>query len=311
MKTKFLKIAIPLLAATIFSACIKNKDEELGNAGTDKVKIVEAPRKSLFYSEFSDVKLIHLFSLRRDDASPASASQALSFKVTVSEDSLDAYNDEHGTTYEPLPDSLYSFVSAGATKSGDVYTFNLGSNVAGAEFSIALNGAKWDIAHKYGMYFIITDPAGKTIASGTKEVFTTVEVKNIYDGVYSVEKGNVQRYNSPGVPTVGDVLNGDLAGKPTGGVSLATVSPTTVELSGFTWANGNGVAGIDHLQATVDPVTNQVTMKALGNATLKNMPGKENSYDPDSKTFTLNFHWNPAANAREMTLVLKYSKARE
>ena len=52
-------------------------------------------------------------------------------------------------------------------------------------------------------------------------------------------------------------------------------------------------------------------MKALGNATLKNIPGAVNSYNPATKTFTLNFDWNQTVNPRVVTgLVLKYKSAR-
>ena len=94
-------------------------------------------------------------------------------------------------------------------------------------------------------------------------------------------------------------------------MTLTTYDANTVELVNMQWSNkGGGVGGIDHTLATLDPATNLVSMSSLGNASLKNWPGKENKYDPATKTYTLNFHWNPTANVREMTLVLKYKGPR-
>ena len=49
---------------------------------------------------------------------------------------------------------------------------------------------------------------------------------------------------------------------------------------------GGGVGGVDNFRLYVDPVTNQTTMTALGNASLRNIPGKPNFYDPVTKTLS-------------------------
>jgi hypothetical protein len=137
-----------------------------------------------------------------------------------------------------------------------------------------------------------------------------MNAKNPYDGMYKVIGGQVQRYTAPGAPEVGGSLNGPLAGNQD--VTLTTIDANTVEITGLQWAkgSGSGVAGIDNLRATVDPVTNLVTMRSLGNATLTNWSGKVNRYDPATKTFNLAFDWNQTANRREYEIVLKYDRPR-
>lgn len=134
--------------------------------------------------------------------------------------------------------------------------------------------------------------------------------KNAYDGMYAIGAGStIQRYTAAGVPTANDALNGSLVGNPD--IALASIDPTTVEITYLNWAdNGGRVAGIDRLQAVIDPATNQVTLKSLTNITLKNIAGRDNKYDPATKTFILNFDWNQTTAKRAVSLILSYKTAR-
>ncbi|MNR56285.1 hypothetical protein D3C85_1768300 [compost metagenome] len=51
-------------------------------------------------------------------------------------------------------------------------------------------------------------------------------------------------------------------------------------------------------------------MKSLGTPNLRNTPGKDNKYDPATKTFTLNFDWNQTTTPREATVIIKYKNGR-
>ena len=167
-----------------------------------------------------------------------------------------------------------------------------------------------DPTKKYGIGFKITSSdQGYQIAKNMSSVVIAFAIKNQYDGVYSYVSGTVTRYTSPGVPA-GDALSGPLSKPPNADVEMITTGPNTVNIVGLSWSGGAGVGGIDGLTATVDPATNLVTMASSQNATLTNWAGKENKYDPATKTFHLAFRWNPAANTREYEVVFKYEGPR-
>jgi hypothetical protein len=309
MKTKLLSLfTLAILVSVGFTACIKDELTPLTDQGEAFLKLAEAPENTIFFEPFTGSKLVSLFTISRDAANQNQLITAATVKLTFDPSKITAYNTAHGTNYEVLPDSLYT-LAGGITKLGSVYTVPLVAGDFAKGFDINLNGSKWDLSRKYAMAFSITDSAGINISEGHKEVIALISIKNQYDGIYSVVSGSVQRYSAPGVPTVGDALNGDLTGNPD--VILATVGPTTVEITNLQWAaSGGGVGGIANLRATVDPVTNKVTMFSLGQPNLTNWAGKDNYYDPATKTFYLNFRWNPATTTREYSIVLKYKKPR-
>ncbi|RYZ91008.1 MAG: DUF1735 domain-containing protein [Proteobacteria bacterium] len=179
-----------------------------------------------------------------------------------------------------------------------------------ANFNVALRPLTFAFTGLQVLPLTISSVSTGIISGNFGTILLNVTPKNIYDGVYNVTAGNVQRFTAPGVPTVNDGLNGDLAGNPD--VSLQTINLNTVQINGLTWHGGSsGIAGIDNLRATIDPATNLVTMTALGNATLRNIPATVSRYDPAAKTLTLNFEWNPTSNRRAVTgLVLKYNHER-
>ncbi|MCX2472808.1 hypothetical protein OQZ33_00555 [Pedobacter sp. MC2016-05] len=147
------------------------------------------------------------------------------------------------------------------------------------------------------------------LVSDQKYGMINVGTTGAYDGIYTIGAGSsVQRYSAPNVPTVGDALNGSLEGKPN--LTLSAIDANTVQIATLTWATGAALAGIDRLQAVIDPATNLVTMKSLTNLTLKNVSGKVNKYDPATKTFTLNFDWNQTTAPRAVSLVIRYKSDR-
>jgi hypothetical protein len=178
-----------------------------------------------------------------------------------------------------------------------------------ATYTIKLFPRTFDFSESYALGVRIVSTSAGVVSGNYSAGVYKIVAKNSYDGIYAIQPGsNIQRYSAPGVPTTGDALNGPLAGN----LTLSTTGATTVEITGLRWGSGStsGVAGIDNLRLTVDPVTNKVTMFALGNATLANWGDKPNTYDPATRTFTLNFNWNPAAASREVTLIIKYSSSR-
>lgn len=210
------------------------------------------------------------------------------------------YNDEQGEGFELMPADAYSF----ATNS---VVLKKGTNKA--SFDITFDPDKFDLSKSLVLPLKISSVTSGIISGNFGTILLNVAAKNQYDGVYSSVSGFFQRYTNPTTKN-NDGLTGPMAGNPN--VTLTTVNATTVEISNLKWGNNaGGVGGINNLQIVIDPVTNLVSMKALGNATLKNVPGKVNKYDPATKTFTLNFDWNQTATKREVIdYIIKFNAPR-
>ncbi|HEX7756386.1 MAG TPA: DUF1735 domain-containing protein [Niabella sp.] len=296
------------------SSCLK---ERVGNFNTDNAvsHIIDFKNTganmagpSSFYPGFmGDVGSVNpgasgYFYINLQYAGAGNTNQDIVVNLAVDQAVLDRYNEENNTDYVLPPADVFS-IPAKVTIKG-------GTNVVTDSVKITRT-ADYNFDLAYALPIKITSVSTNDVISANfgAAVFP-VNIRNLYDGVYSITSGTIQRYSNPTTPTTGDALNGSLVGNPN--VTLTTVGANTVEIGNMNWASrGGGIAGIDHLQATVDPLTNKVTMKALGNATLANIAGATNSYDPATKTFTLNYDWNQTSTKREVkNLVIKYVGAR-
>jgi len=205
------------------------------------------------------------------------------------------------TALTVLPTSLYTPSS---------FTLTIPKGQKSATLNLKLKTSQFNFALTYALGIKILSTSKGILSRNYGSGIFIIGAKNAYDGIYTVEAGSsVLRYSNPTTPTVNDVLNGSLAGNPN--MTLTTATANSVVITNLRWAGGtSSVSGIESLTATVDPVTNLVTMSSGVNATLVNRTGMDNRYDPVTKTFRLNFHWNLTSTKREVTLVLKYSGAR-
>lgn len=190
MKNKlFNYFLIASLAAMSLVACVKKEVTPLRNEGEQFLKIQEAPEAKVFSEPYTGVKPVALFSLIRSSANETQAAKATSFKITAgTQADVDAYNTENDTEYELLPDSLYT-MATGITKSGSTYTIPFASGNFTKEFTINLNGSKWDLSKKYAMKYTITDSAGVNLNEGNKEIMVLIAIANRWDGIYEVTEG--------------------------------------------------------------------------------------------------------------------------
>ena len=204
--------------------------------------------------------------------------------------------------FTPLPPGAMTFSN----------TIVIPAGITNATLLVTLtNTSLLTLGTTYGYGLTITGASnGVGINPDKKNLLVKLRIQNECEGVYTVMSGNVTRYTAPGVPS-GDVLSGPLAGNPT--VILNTVDANTVIIprAGFPgtlyWSGGlGGVAGIDQVYITRNPVTQFTTAISSSNTTFANWAGQPNYYDPATKTFYLAWRWNPASTVREYTIVLKY-----
>ena len=307
-------VFVALATISALSSCIKDDAPGVGSAGSPRVKILEATRRPLFYSPFTEVKTITLFSIRRDETTPAGIDKAISVKVLAVPDSVQAYNDANGTDYEPLPDSLYQLVDNGVTRDGDNFSIPLASKAIGNELTINLDGAKWDVTHKYGMWYKIEDPAGLTVTTDAGYVFVTIEAKNKWDGIYKVE-GSMTDVANPVLGNVNLYLDFDQTyADPPMQLELRTLSPTTCVCydnyfyGGYFKAissnNGDGTFTYSSYGSfcaifEFDPATDKIVAvtnwygQPAGNSRYAEIdPSGDNQYDASSKIIKIKYWMN-------------------
>ena len=182
-KTSFLYLVV---LALVFSSCIKKEVTPLTDEGNTFIKFNEAPLNPIFFSPFTDIKKVDLFSLRRDANSSAELQTANTITLKQDDQMLDDYNTDNGTDYEILPDSLYSLSNASFSPAAGGYTVSFKAGDFAQDFSILLNGAKWDLSKKYGLAFSITNADGRAITDGKDKVIALISIKNKYDAVYEI-----------------------------------------------------------------------------------------------------------------------------
>ena len=288
-------LSVFVAASVLMSGCLKDKDFEDQKYGTQP----------------NDIKGIGFVSAKYALALESSANPQTIVTVIVGLNADQTSSTPINYTVAAAPASV---LPAGVTAlTASQYTFAAAGQIPAGKFFDTLeivipNASLLDPLLTFGIGLTITsvDP-GYVIINNATTATVQFNVKNAYDGIYAVVSGTVIRYASPGVP-LNDALSGPVAGNPD--VTMITIGATKVAVNNLRWSGGGGIGGIDNLQLEVNPATNAVTMSALGNATLKNQPGRENKYDPATKTFTLNFHWNPTANVREYSVILKYKGPR-
>ncbi len=282
-KYSILLFTIPFL----FTSCIKDDLEKLTDQGGTFLVAAGGTEKELFYNAFTDVRKIPLFDIHRNVPSNSVLNTPTTVKLKAAPEYLEAYNEEHETDYEWLPSEIFTFADVpGISVSGDEITLNYSAGDFAKEIAVNLDGAKWDLAHKYAMAYRISDPGNAKISDGNDVFITFVSAKNIYDGIY--------RYQTSENNTL--LPNQDVE------VQLMTVSPTKVKLyPGLLGYYSNDVWYI------IDPVTNMVTVEcpSLG---VQEPQDTRSTWDPDTKTMTV--FWKQGNGARTFEETFTYIKPR-
>ncbi len=322
-------LATVAMLSLAFTACKKAKvATPMGDSGQTLVKILGggtpasvAARPIDFVNTPTKILAVEV---RRDIPNETELNKTM--VVTVKDDTaaVTALGRLH------LPTAWYTVAVAGGTKTGGQGgTFTI--TFAPGEFSKSIyvtvpNATLLDPSLVYGLGFtVMTADQGAKIST-QKSTVVEIGAKNAYDGIYTVVSGFVQRYSGPGPtnPICCDNLTGPLGNGQNDDVIMFTTGaqtvgiPTSGEVGRLTWSYlttpNSGVAGIDGIRLTVDPSTNLVSSKSEGyatsNATFANFPGYACKYIPSSKTFDMNWRWNPVTTTRDYQVMLKYKGPR-
>jgi len=237
MKKNLLKgLLLSCSVAVVLSACVKDKytGNQASGAGPSYVRITEAKVYNQFFSPFTTVKAVDMFSVRRDPASDAALQTTNVVTLTdISSTYINAYNTKNGTSYAQMPTTMYTVAAtAGITATSTGYTFTFGPGDFAKVLTYNIDGSKVDLSKQYAVAFAITNTGGLTQKAGLDTIIATVAIKNKYDGVYKVTSGTMVDVTNSAFTHINNFLAsfGTAVGLPDNGVmqyELRTTSANT------------------------------------------------------------------------------------
>jgi hypothetical protein len=301
MKQKITLLVFGFLLTLGISSCVKDGAPALGDIGKTIIKFNDGPTKALFYSPFTDVKVVTLFTFRRDVNSAAELQKPV--EITLAEDATLI-----PAGYTDLPSTMYTLVAdPSITVAAGKVTLRFAAGEFSKSLKINLNGAAWtNLSTKYGKYYKVFDAAGKTVAAAQATMTVTMSIKNAWDGVYDVTGTFADLAN----PTWSHVNAGLAAYGLTQTYELRTISATQCEVfdpvvyGGFyvPFYTGTGLSGYGSFSPvlTFDAATNTITgvynrygtsplyVSSNGRSAALDPTGY-NDYNPSTKTIRIKY----------------------
>lgn len=268
-KIRIISLTLIALFALFLSSCLKDKGPASENNYSHSPALV-----GFQYQNFSSVPLVAaIFGTAEDTLSvevtlsvaSLTLNSPVTFTISPYKDGLDSFNTAQGSSYEQLDPTLYTL------QNGGNITINPGQQIVTMRINFA--GDKIDFTKQSGIGLQITNVKGASIATNLNVAIVTITQKSIYQGNYHV-------FGNRHHPTLGDFpfdYNAD----------MGTIDPTTID----------GAVEADlqtDLQIQVNP-DNTVTLSSSSSFTPFLQAGKDNKYDPATKTFTLNYYYNSSA----------------
>ena len=179
MKQKITVLLVGFLLTLGISSCVKDSAPELGSRGNTIIKFNDGPTKALFYSPFTDIKEVTLFTFRRDANSAADLQKPV--EITLAEDATLI-----PAGYTDLPATMYTLVAdPSITVAAGKVTLRFAAGEFSKDLKINLNGSAWtNLSTKYGKYYKVFDAGSKQVAAGQATMTVTMSIKNAWDGVY-------------------------------------------------------------------------------------------------------------------------------
>lgn len=252
-KITYFKLAfLSLSTVAMLSSCLKDNSHYVDFAGAKPLVEFPAatgvgPAGGLFQAAaFSIQSAATPLNVLVNIAAPHTLSTATTVKISIDQAALDAYNTANKTSFVLLPPADYSSTLT-ATIPG-------GQNQANVVINI--NTSLIDPSQAYVLPLTITDGGGQQI-SNYKTLLYNVQVKNKYDGVYTV------------TGSFTDTANPAIVGSYPNTVSLVTQGANTVAYADSTGANlaykhliySGGVSSYGEFAPVFnfDPGTNKIT----------------------------------------------------
>ncbi len=306
MKNNIIKIWVVLLAI-VWTSCLDDSKYALDPSTSNNIvefldsSVPTNPAGAIYpvYTNTTEIVPQFKVDLPVSFSGPNGNPEDIQLTLAVDPAALAAYNkqmvdDLGGSTYTMMPDSYYSFTDV---------TVTIPKGQTKANVSVTVFPDKFDLTKNFVVPIRIVSASSGIISAHFSVALVAVVVKNEYDGIYDIIGGSMTRNSATGPDPV---LGGNYVSGLT--MELATINGNTC---GFApqWKDGSGVGGVAGTQVVINGTN--ITISASGNATMKNTPATINSYDPATRTFTMNFDWGTAPNTRIVSnFKLKYKKPR-
>ncbi len=304
MKQKITILVFGFLLTLGISSCVKDGAPALGDVGKTIIKFNDGPTKALFYSPFTDVKVVTLFTFRRDVNSAADLQKPV--EITLAEDATLI-----PAGYTDLPSTLYTLVAdPSITVAAGKVTLRFAAGEFSKSLKINLNGAMWtNLSTKYGKYYKVFDAGSKQVSAGQATMAVTMSIKNAWDGIYQAT-GTFADVLNPGWShvNVGLAAYGEIQT-----YQVRTITATQCEVfdqsiyGGFytPFYTGTGFSGYGSFSPvlTFDAATNTITgiynrygtaplyVSSNGRSAALDATGY-NDYNPSTKTIRIKYFMN-------------------
>jgi Domain of unknown function (DUF1735) len=207
MKTfndKFKLLTGGIIILLLVTTCIP-KEESMGDAGQTLVKLIPAGFIVTALNPVSSSQTLPMFEVRRDLAGPAALNKKTTVTLQFDADTsiLNAYNNDNGTYFIPLPTNLHS-TTPDLSNSKITVTFDPGEYIKTVTITVP-NAFNFDFTQQYALAYSLTEVSGEGKKSKAADSVIIVQIlaKNKYDGVYMVSD------NSPMLDVVNPALTGN------------------------------------------------------------------------------------------------------
>ncbi len=171
-----------MVATFVLTSCIEEWKDPLSGKGTRELRYSVNEFSVVTFKPFS-TETKDLLTIYRDEISSSSTDKEVAFTFEINSDSLDAYNEEHETEFEVLPEEAY-------TLNVEPGTVTFGPDESAKTITITLNTSLMDLATKYALPFVMKDASGGSSTKSNLAIVQTLPI-NKYDGVYEATEGEM------------------------------------------------------------------------------------------------------------------------
>lgn len=307
MKNNIIKFGLALLTVGLVS-CLDDDKYALDPSGANNIiefydeSVPSNPAGAIYpvWTATTEIQAEFTFDQEISFSGPNGNSNDIELTLAVDPQALADYNqqmvdDLHGSTYELMPSSYYSF---------DDLAVTIPKGSTRATISITTFPDQFDLTKNWALPVRIVSASHGVISAHFSVAILAVVVKNQYDGIYNILDGQVTRMVS-GAP------DPTLAGQYDEGLEmpLSTVNGSTVGIIPL-WKDGSGIGGVTGTQLAINGVTNDVAASCTTNPSLTNLPATTRIYDPVEKTIEVSFTWSTPGTREIKNLLIQYDRPR-
>lgn len=181
MKTTFnYKITILFLAFMVLgvTSCVE-EPESIEGKGKSRFRLSSSDEYAVSVIEATSTNYT-LIDIWRDANGASALNAAASVSVAVDDQIITDWNTANGTSFTPLPTSLYSMDGPAIDFDGGAYNITV-------EFTPDPGDPSWDYLESYAIGVKLTSPSsGYEITNGEDKAIIAVVVKNPYEADYAV-----------------------------------------------------------------------------------------------------------------------------